>query len=83
MADSFEGDVRNAIGRAYPQFSEEELSSAVEAFLGYIKVVNDIYDRLSDDPERSAAVASLTACLPQVTVEVGQGRASQPQIAPT
>lgn len=72
MTDSFTMDVRDAIRRALPELSEEELTSAVEAFLGYIDIVNDICDRLASDPERSIATATLTAGLPRVTVETGQ-----------
>lgn len=72
MTDAFEKDVHDAINRAYPQLSKEELSSSVGTFLGYIDIVNEIYNGLSDDSERYAAAARLTASLSQVTVEPGQ-----------
>jgi hypothetical protein len=51
--------------------SEEELSSAVEVFLGYIDIVNNISDSLAADPHCSMVTATLTATPPGVTVEAG------------
>lgn len=79
MADSFEKDVQDAIGRAHPHLSKEQLPFAVEAFLGYIDIVNDICDRLADDPERSIATVTLTDALLRGTVEMGQVEPTTPE----
>lgn len=71
MADSFEA-VRQEIARAIPQLKDEEMTVATDAFLGYIEIVDDVYDAVLEDPERSAAFAALTANLPRATFEKGQ-----------
>lgn len=69
MAESFDTDVRKTIARCFPQLTQEELSTAVETFLGYIDIVNDVDDALQADPKRFAA---LTANVHRATVEAGQ-----------
>lgn len=80
--DSFETNLHDAIRRIFPELPEDELSSAVDAFVGYIDVVNDIYDTLAGDPERSITAATLTAPNPQVTVEAGHAEPSNQLVPP-
>jgi hypothetical protein len=70
-ADSFETNLRDVISNAFPDLSQEELSAAIAAFLGYIDVVNDIHDGLVADPRRCIPV-TLTGSIQQGTVEAGQ-----------
>ena len=72
MAESFEAEVREIVARCFPHLTEEGHSTAVEAFVGYIDLVNDVYDALQTDPERFAAAGELTATVSGANVEAGQ-----------
>lgn len=71
MTESFELETRRTIAGCFPDLTEDELSAAVEAFLGYIDIVNDVYDLL-DESEPNVIPAELTASDSQATVEEGQ-----------
>lgn len=71
MSETFNNEVREAIGRSFPHMTQEEVSHAAEAFVEYMDLVNEIFDTLHGDPARYATACALTADLPRASVEAG------------
>lgn len=67
MADVFDTEVYETIARLMPELTSEQLPAAVEAFLAYINIVDDVHDRL----EAAEEACELTTRETGSTVEVG------------
>jgi hypothetical protein len=72
MTDTFLDDVRDAISHSIHELTPEELTAAVETFLDYVGLIDDVYAALETEPDRLAKALRLTAVHRAGTVEVGR-----------